>query len=125
MYGMEMFIGKNYFSSTENTTTNKDEYSSWKAYRMLKRMAKDKKFDSIIKTNIISNKKIKSGTPIIKGTRISTKDIMRMISDNFQIDQIMIELPSITDDKQILAAIVYEIRKMNCITFVIEALKKN
>ncbi len=125
MYGMEMFIGKEYFSENDNSVTTKNKYSSIRIYRMMRNMVKDKKFDSVVKEHIVKDKDIKSGVPIIKGTRISTKNILRMIMDGYDIDQIKVEFPSITDDKQILAAIVYEVRKMNYISFLMRTYMKD
>lgn len=118
MNGMEMLIGKEYFSENK-ISTKEDARSMRQEYQIMRSMVKDKKFDKIVNENIIKDKKIKSGVPIIKGTRISTKDVMKMVIDGYKIEEIKNEFPSITGEKQLLAAVVYEIRKKNYILFTI------
>lgn len=125
MYGIGAFVGKEYFSNIDEQMQNKNSESKrelWKTFRMLKSMAKDTRFDSVVKEYVVKDIKIKSGVPIIKGTRISTKDIMRMILDGYDIDEILENFPSIENDKQILAAIIYEVRNINWLKLLIRGL---
>lgn len=127
MYGIGAFVGKEYFSNIDEQMQNKNSESKrelWKTFRMLKSMAKDTRFDSVVKEYVVKDIKIKSGVPIIKGTRISTKDIMRMILDGYDIDEILENFPSIENDKQILAAIIYEVRNINWLKLLIRGLWK-
>lgn len=118
MYSAEMLLGKEYFSNKKEL---KDSHSArsfrefWRNFTLLKTMVKDPNFDKIVKDNIVTDKNIKSGTPIIKGTRISTNDIMRILTDDYEIEDIMKNFPTIKSEEQIIAAMVYEIREWNFI----------
>lgn len=118
MYGAEMLIGKEYFSKNyqQKKVDSTNSFGElWRQYTLLKKMVKDTNFDSIITKYIVKDKEIKSGMPVIKNTRISTKDIMKMTISGYESDDILRNFPSITNEKQILAALVFEIRKKSCL----------
>ena len=128
MYGIESMVGKAYFSDAlENKVTNSkpQKRKMWRDFCVLKRIAKDSAFDGIVNEHIIKDKTIKSGTPIIKGTRISTCDIMKMTTYFNNVEDISDNFPSITNEKQILAAIVYEVRNMSYLKNLFGILFKN
>lgn len=124
MYGMEMLIGKEYFANNDNPAVKKRKRNPITEYHIIRTMVKDKIFDSLVKEYIVKDKGIKSGVSIIKGTRISTNDILRMIADGYKVEEIQEEFPTINDERQLLAALVYEIRKKNCISFMFGVRKK-
>lgn len=116
MYNAEMLLGQEYFSSKKNTKniSSKNQFQEfWRNFTLLKTMAKDQRYDKLIKNNITKNKKIKSGTAIIKGTRISTQDIMHLLANDYDVDKILNNFPTIQNQEQIMAATAYEIRRWN------------
>ncbi len=118
MYNAEMLLGQEYFSNKGNikkVNSANGFREFWRNFTLLKVIVKDPRFDEIVKDNIIKDKNIKSGMAIIKGTRISTKDIIRMLKDDYNIEEVLKNFPTIKDEKQVLAALVYEARKWNFI----------
>lgn len=113
MYHAEMLLGQEYFSnkiSMKKIGSTHRLRELWRIFTLLKAIAKDSSFDKMIKNDIVKDKRVKSGTAIIKGTRISTQDIMHMLKDGYDVNEILQNFPSIQDKEQILVAMVYEIR---------------
>lgn len=113
MYHAEMLLGQEYFSnkvSMRKVGSTHRLRELWRIFTLLKAIAKDSSFDKMIEDYIVKDKRIKSGTAIIKGTRISTQDIMHMLKDGYDVNEILQNFPSIQSKEQILVAMVYEIR---------------
>lgn len=116
MYGAEAMLGKVYFSKRSKASSKdsgKNFRETWRDFSLLKKLIKSPVFDKMVKDNIVKDKKIKSNTAIIKGTRISTNDITRMLADGYSVNDILKNVPTVKTDEQILAALVYEMRKWN------------
>lgn len=79
----------------------------------------NKELYKIVEKNIVSDKNIRKGQPTIKGTRITVQDMMYILNDTIisgnDLEYIYEQYPSITDKKQVLAAILYDIKKTNSI----------
>ncbi len=122
MYGLETYVGKEFFSDTFDVKEKEKRLirNTWHEYKILRNMAKNSKFDNLITEFITTDKAINSGKSIVVGTRISTSDIMRMIFDGYSPNEILENLSNISDEKQILAAIIYEIRNTHFFKFFIK-----
>lgn len=128
MYNAEMLLGQDYFSTKGkklDMTKSNSFREFWRVLTLLKAIAKDSSFDEIIEKNIVRDKRIKSGVAIIKGTRISTSDVMRMLSDDYNIEEVLDNFPTLKDKNQVLAAITYEVRKWNFIFKIFKYSKSN
>lgn len=83
-------------------------------------------FDDIIKKYIVCDKNIRNGEATIKGTRITACDILYILSearsDKKSIEYIYEQYPSITNKDQILAAILYMIKKTRTISMIISTM---
>lgn len=93
-------------------TKNIKKSSIVKDFFKLRKLIKNEKFKKLEKEYIISNTNINDGKRTIKGTRVEPKDITNALINGIKIDKIKENFPSITSDKQIVAALTYEIRKI-------------
>lgn len=80
-------------------------------------------FNDIIEKYIVHDKGIRNGEATIKGTRISTLDLLCILDEareeENKLKYIYEQYPSITDKEQILAAILYMIKKTSTIPMLI------
>lgn len=78
--------------------------------------------DKIYK-NIERNKKIRNGQTVIAGTRITTKELLSIMSENISgqnvFKYICKEYPSIDNEEKILYGALYEIKKKNSLLFIL------
>lgn len=83
----------------------------------------NKKYNELIDKYIICDPNIRDGEATIKGTRITVEDIVYIImEDNWKKD-IYKQYPSIKNEKQILAALLYVVKyKIGAIKFLIAIL---
>ncbi len=66
-----------------------------------------------MKEYIIKDKTINSGRATIKGTRVTPEDIGRILlkKENMEVKDIMEEYPSLENEEQVLAGLMYYVRK--------------
>jgi uncharacterized protein (DUF433 family) len=65
----------------------------------------------LINDNIEKNKSIRFGKPVIKGTRISVYDVVDLVVENYSTREIMEQYPTIDNENQIRAALLYYFNK--------------
>ena len=70
-------------------------------------LRKDEIIINFINEYITNNKEIRSGDPIINGTRITVMDVVPYLINETPFKEIRKEFPSITDDKEILACLLH------------------
>lgn len=95
----------------------------------LKFKAKAKKAREETKKYIEKNKTIRNGKAIVKGTRITTKEILLFLNEceNFEetLEYICNQYPSIESKEQVLYALLYEIDKYNTLLFIFGVMTSN
>lgn len=83
----------------------------------------NKEYDRLIKEYIVSDKKVRNGEAVIKGTRITVEDIVYIVRDENWKKDIYKQYPSIQNEKQILAALLYVVKyKIGSIKFLLAIL---
>lgn len=74
-------------------------------------------------------KNVRGGKRVIKGTRITTKELLLIMSENEQgqnvFEYISKQYPSIDSEKKILYGALYEIKKTNTLLFILKVLLAN
>lgn len=85
-----------------------------------------------IKKYIEKNSKIRGGKAVLKGTRITTKELLLIMSEYSKkdsekdiIDYIRKQYPSIDSEEKIIYGSLYEVRKINTLTFILRVLIKD
>ncbi len=97
--------------SNESKETSKSELML--LYLKIRDVINDKEAQQLMKDYIIKDKAINSGRATIKGTRVTPEDIGRILlkKSNMGIKDIMEEYPSLDKEEQILAGLMYYVRK--------------
>lgn len=82
-------------------------------YLKIKDAIEEEYAQELTKKYIIRDKAINSGRATIKGTRVTPEDIGRILlkKENMGIKDIMKEYPSLNKDEQILAGLMYYVKK--------------
>lgn len=82
-------------------------------YFRMKDVINDKDAQELVKEYIIKDKTINSGRATIKGTRVTPEDIGRILvkKENMSIKDIIEEYPSLDEEKQVLAGLMYYIKE--------------
>lgn len=75
--------------------------------RDLHKIKLDTTKEDIIKKNIFVDRKILSGAPVIKGTRIPVYLILGYLSEGYSFSDIKAAFPSLQNDEQIKASILF------------------
>lgn len=77
------------------------------------------------------NNKIRKGKTVLKGTRITTKELFLIVSEYSEtkeeknmFDYIFKQYPSIDSEEKIFYGILYEISKMNTVIFILKVLRE-
>lgn len=98
----------------------------------LKRMANAQ--EKLIDEYIVKDRDIRNGKAVIKGTRITTKELMLITQEAFEskpknidkfIKYIEEQYPSIDSIEKIVAGLAYEIKQLNTFKFIITILRNN
>lgn len=107
-------------------TTTKEKNDSKLYFILLFLSIKFESKDKIINKYIVKDKKIRNGKATIKGTRITTDDMLCIIAEaNNEKDwkkYIFEQYPSIENLQQIEAALKYSIKKANTLKFIFSVL---
>lgn len=107
-------------------TTTKEKNDSKLYFILLFLSIKFESKDKIINKYIVKDKKIRNGKATIKGTRITTDDMLCIIAEaNNEKDwkkYIFEQYPSIENLQQIEAALKYSIKKSNTLKFIFSVL---
>ena len=75
--------------------------------RVLHGIKLDTTKEEVIEKNIFIDRKVLSGAPVIKGTRIPVYLILGYLSEGYSFSDIKIAFPSLRNDEQIKAAILF------------------
>lgn len=86
-------------------------------YRKVKRAVNTEYAQELMKKYIIKDKTINSGRATIKGTRVTPEDIGKalFIKENMDVKDIIQEYPSLTNEEEVLAGLIYYINKISLI----------
>lgn len=111
LYSINAFqqYGKNTFK-TEFKSESK-EY-----LKLIKKLQNDSEIRQLIDESISTTPSIRFGKPVIKGTRIAVEDVIKLIGDGLSVKEIMMEYPTIDEEKKVYAAIAY---------FILQYVQKN
>jgi len=98
----------------------------------MKRIARAKK--DIIEKNTETNKEIRNGRTVIRGTRITPEELLLIMAEVFEneevrnfeelFENISKQYPSIDSKEQILASILYTAKKQNLLTYIASVIFK-
>lgn len=103
-------------------TTTKEKNNSKLYYILLFLSIKFENKNKMINKYIVKDKNIRNGKATIKGTRITTDDMLCIISEaNSEKDllkYIFEQYPSIENKEQIIAALKYSMKKVNTFKFI-------
>lgn len=95
-------------------------------FMLLKKIAKRSKNE--IEKYTESNKEIRNGKRVLAGTRITTKELIIIMSENENqkniFEYISKQYPSIDSEAKILYGALYELKKVNSIRFILGVLLK-
>ena len=82
-------------------------------YLRIKDVINNKEAQQLMEEYIIKDKTINSGRATIKGTRVTPEDIGRILlkKENMAVKDIMEEYPSLENEEQVLAGLMYYVRK--------------
>lgn len=82
-------------------------------YCKIKKVINEDYAQSLVKKYIEKDKAINSGRATIKGTRVTPEDIGRilLIKENMKIKDIMKEYPSLNNEEEVLAGLIYYMSK--------------
>lgn len=82
-------------------------------YLKIRDVINDEEAQQLMKEYIIKDKTINSGRATIKGTRVTPEDIGRILlkKENMEVKDIMEEYPSLENEEQVLAGLMYYVRK--------------
>lgn len=95
----------------ENKESSKSELIL--LYLKIRDVIADEEAQELMKKYIIKDKTINSGRATIKGTRVTPEDIGRILvkRENMDIEDIMEEYPSLDNEEQVLAGLMYYVKK--------------
>lgn len=85
-----------------------------------------KKFNDEIKKCTERNKNIRNGQTVIAGTRITTKELLLIMSENISekniFEYVLEQYPSIDSEDKIFYSALYEIKRQNTIGYILKVL---
>lgn len=95
----------------DNKEPSKFEYIL--LYYKIKKAINEEYAQELMKKYIVKDKAINSGRATIKGTRVTPEDIGRilLIKENINIKDIKKEYPSLSNEEEVLAGLIYYIDK--------------
>ena len=119
------------FIETEKIESNYKTPKTDKIIYFLKLKSISKKAKEDIKKYIEKNSKIRGGKAVLKGTRITTKELLLIMSEHSKVapeedvtDYIREQYPSIDSEEKIIYGALYEVSKLNTLIFVLRVLIK-
>ncbi|MBR0426666.1 MAG: DUF433 domain-containing protein [Clostridia bacterium] len=113
-----------YFMEAEEIKPNYQTPKIDKIFNFLKVKSISKQAKSEINNYIEKNNDVRNGKAVIKGTRITTKEVLLIMSECPEekdiFEYICEQYPSIESKEQVIYAIMYEINKINTINFILK-----
>lgn len=117
------------FIETEEIESNYKTPKTDKILCFLKLKSISNKAREDIKKYIEKNRKIRGGKAVLRGTRITTKELLLIMSEHSKVDSekdtidyIREQYPSIDSEEKVIYGALYEISKTNTLIFVLRVL---